>query len=75
MPKQKTAPIKKTAHESRQVVAGVNSRTAVHILLRVRSENGQTIDDHAAIVRERGSAVLGKMGQMVGPDFRAALNG
>jgi hypothetical protein len=45
-----------------------------HCLLRVRSEGGQTIEAHAAMIVREGTALLGKVGQAIGPDFRTALN-
>ena len=45
-----------------------------HVLLKVRSENGQTITAHADMVAVKGAAMLGKMGQPLGPDFRESLN-
>lgn len=47
---------------------------AFHVLLRVRSELGQTITAHKNIVARKGTAVLGKMGGALGPAFRLALN-
>jgi hypothetical protein len=46
----------------------------VHLLIRVRSENGQTINAHADLVATRGAAIFGKLGQPVGPAFRKLLN-
>ena len=45
-----------------------------HVLLKVRSESGQTITAHADMVAAKGSAMLGKIGQAIGADFRDALN-
>lgn len=45
-----------------------------HILLRVRSEGGQTIAGHASVVAKNGTALLGKMGQPVSKDFNNTLN-
>lgn len=45
-----------------------------HILLKVRSESGQTITAHADMVAAKGTAMLGKIGQAVGSDFRDMLN-
>ena len=47
---------------------------AMHVLLRVRSENGQTLTAHKEIVAKRGAALLGKMGQPIGPDFKDKLS-
>lgn len=46
----------------------------VHVLIRIRSENGQTTTAHSNILTRKGSALLGKMGQPVGPEFRDILN-
>ena len=45
-----------------------------HILLRVRSDNGQTLTEHNQIILKNDSAMLGKMGKGVGPLFVEALN-
>ncbi len=45
-----------------------------HVLLKVRSESGQTITAHSDMVAAKGVAMLGKIGQAVGADFRDALN-
>jgi hypothetical protein len=46
----------------------------VHVLIRVRSEDGQTISEHRNMIVSKGSAVLGKTGQTLAPDFIMALN-
>lgn len=46
----------------------------VHALIRVRSEDGRTIKAHEEMIRVKGVAVLGKIGQGLGPDFITALN-
>lgn len=51
-----------------------NSEQAQHLLLKVRSENGQTINAHESMLERKGVVMLGKMGQGVGTDFRAILN-
>ena len=45
-----------------------------HVLIRVRSEDGQTITEHRNMMVTRGSAILGKTGQAIGPDFADVLN-
>lgn len=45
-----------------------------HLLLKVRSEAGQTINDHEAMIAAKGTALLGKMGQGVGTSFTKVLN-
>jgi hypothetical protein len=45
-----------------------------HVLLRVRTENGQTINAHKDVIARRERAVLGKMGEPLGSDFRSQLN-
>lgn len=46
----------------------------VHILIRVRSEAGQTLSEHARVLERYGVAMLGKFGQPIGPEFRETLN-
>ena len=62
-----------TTGKQKRAHAG-NQDTPFHCLLRVRSESGQTIEAHAAMIAKEGAAVLGKIGQGVGPAFRGALN-
>ena len=45
-----------------------------HVLLRVRSENGETVEAHQQMVGRKGSALLGKTGQAIGPEFRELIN-
>lgn len=47
----------------------------IHVLIRVRSEDGKTIKAHDNIIAAKGSAVLGKIGQALGTAFIEALNG
>lgn len=51
-----------------------NENEIAHVALKVRTENGQTITDHANMVAKYGTALLGKMGQPIGADFRDSLN-
>lgn len=46
----------------------------VHVLIRVRSEDGRTIDAHANVAATHGATVFGKIGKPIGPAFRKALN-
>jgi hypothetical protein len=46
----------------------------VHVLLRVRSENGETIAAHQQMIALKGTALLGKTGQAIGPAFRDGIN-
>jgi hypothetical protein len=55
-------------------VTAEQHRSPFHCLLRVRSEGGQTIDAHASMIAREGTAILGKVGQGIGSDFRTALN-
>lgn len=48
--------------------------TAVHVLLRIKSEDGQTINAHRSIIKAKGSAILGKIGQALSPTFIVSLN-
>lgn len=52
----------------------VTSDKPVHILLKMRSESGQTIQAHADMIAKKGAAVLGKMGEAVGPATSELLN-
>jgi hypothetical protein len=72
----KTAKATKTAKvaNTSKNVHTTKADAPVHVLIRVRSESGQTITAHADILAKRGSAVLGKIGQPVGPNFRDILN-
>jgi hypothetical protein len=45
-----------------------------HVLLKVRSEGGQTITAHADMVTRKGTAMLGKIGKGIGAVFRDKLN-
>lgn len=45
-----------------------------HVLIRVRSENGQTINEHANVISAHGAALFGKIGQPIGATFREELN-
>jgi hypothetical protein len=46
----------------------------VHVLLRVRSENGLTMTAHQEMIRLKGAALFGKVGQPLGREFREKLN-
>jgi hypothetical protein len=46
----------------------------VHVLLKVRNENGETIAGHQQMAALKGSALLGKTGQPIGPAFRDDIN-
>jgi hypothetical protein len=46
-----------------------------HILLRLKSESGQTIAAHANVIARKGTALLGKMGRLgVSTEFMDVLN-
>ncbi len=47
---------------------------SVHVLLKVKSEGGVTIDAHAALAKRNGRAFMGKLGQPLGPAFSKELN-
>ena len=40
-----------------------------HVLLKVRSENGETITAHREMIAKKGRALLGKTGKAIGPMF------
>jgi hypothetical protein len=46
----------------------------IHILIRVRSEDGRTISAHQKIVGEKGKAVFGKIGQPLSSGMVNTLN-
>lgn len=56
-----------------QKQAKKNADRPLHVLLRVRSENGQTISAHTEIIQRKGTALLAKMGEPLGPDFKTKL--
>jgi len=68
--KSNAGSLKKTPQKYKRVGAD----ETVHVLLRVRSENGQTITSHRDMAVKKGAALLGKMGQPVGPDLVGRLN-
>jgi hypothetical protein len=45
-----------------------------HVLLKVRSESGQTITAHADMVATKGVALLGKIGRGIGIKLKDSLN-
>lgn len=45
-----------------------------HILLRVRSEDGQTVRAHRDVIAAKGSAVFGKMGKRFSTEVVEAIN-
>jgi len=47
---------------------------ARHVLLRVRSENGETIAAHRRVIAAKGSVLFGKAGKPIGPNFRETIN-
>ncbi len=51
-----------------------SSKPPAHVLIRVRSENGLTVEAHSDVIEKHGAALFGKIGQPIGPDFRAELN-
>jgi hypothetical protein len=72
------APVPVLRRNSSQSASGMGTSNVwppVHVLLRVRSENGLTIAAHTRMVASKGAAVIGKMGQAIGPEFRRRLNG
>jgi len=55
--------------ESQEVSASASSKDVHHVLIRVRSDEGQTILAHDAILRAKGTALLGKMGKPIGDKY------
>ena len=71
--KRGTATIKKK--QQKQTMKTVKAvEVPAHVLLRVRSEDGKTIKEHGNMVASKGAAILGKIGQGLGPSFITALN-
>ncbi len=50
-----------------------SDETVAHVLLRVRSEEGQTVSGHTAMIQNKGRAMLGKLGQPIGPALVTSL--
>lgn len=46
----------------------------VHVLIRVRSEDGTTISEHYRVLEDRGRALIGKVGKALGDKFIDELN-
>lgn len=66
---------KKTVKPETQVDRDPEQRLPIqHVLLKIRSENGQTITDHVQVVARNGSAMFGKMGAPIGDEFVNRLN-
>ena len=59
--------VSKTKKKAMVKYGKVTSDKPVHILLKMRSESGQTIQAHADMIGRKGAALLGKMGEAVGP--------
>jgi hypothetical protein len=57
-----------------QKVLGAEQERPIHLLLKVHSEAGRTINDHAAMVATGGAAMLGKIGQEISAKTIDALN-
>jgi hypothetical protein len=68
-PKRRTTQVRSTVTRN-----GNEKDRAFHVLLRVRSELGQTIAAHKEIIARRGVALLGKMGEPLGRTFKDELN-
>ena len=51
-----------------------SDKPPAHVLIRVRAENGRTFTEHKRLIEKSGTAILGKMGQPIGPDFTKELN-
>jgi hypothetical protein len=63
----------KTQKETSQNESVVKEQI-LHPLLKVRNENGQTINAHAAMIAKNGTAMFGKMGPPVSEEFIDILN-
>ena len=50
-----------------------NNQTA-HVLIRVRAEDGLTVEGHQKVIARHGIALFGKFGDPLGPAFRDLLN-
>lgn len=56
------------------MIGEVRENPKTHILLKVRSEHGLTIDAHSHIIAEKGAAFFGKFGDGIGKNFQDELN-
>ncbi len=45
-----------------------------HVLIRVRAEEGLTIEAHGGVIAKYGTALFGQFGRPIGPAFRDSLN-
>lgn len=73
---KKCAPVKSppTTPVAVSRVITVEENQSVHILLKVRSDNGQTISAHKQLIQAKGEVFLGKMGAAVGGELINTLN-
>jgi hypothetical protein len=53
---------------------GSHSDPTCHLLLRVRSEGGLTIEAHQKLIARHGATLFGKFGGPLGAEFQAHLN-
>ena len=58
----------------KSVSQGSANNPSAHVLVRVRAEDGLTIQAHERMVARHGVAMFGKFGQPLGPEFRDFLN-
>jgi hypothetical protein len=64
---------RKTGVRAKRKVKTPDEIAAVHVLLRVRSENGLTLSAHKNVLSRKGTAILGKMGEPLGKVFKDEL--
>ena len=73
-PSLQTSETKKTATPKTIYMRWVRSGFPVHVLLRIKSEDGKTINAHESIIVSKGTAIIGKIGKGLGATFIETLN-
>jgi hypothetical protein len=74
MNKSNAAEKKPVAPRTKKAKDTTQEKLPEHVLIRVRSEDGQTIKVHGDIISQKGSAILGKIGQSLSAAFIKSLN-
>lgn len=78
--KSRSAMRHKPAPKPKRVAAKVTSppssdnNQTEHVLIRVRAEDGLTIEGHQNVIARHGIALFGKFGERLGPAFHDFLN-
>ena len=71
------APVRKGVPKARtepKVVEERQGTAPTHVLMRVRSEGGLTVEAHSTMIAEHGVAMFGKRGVPMGVDSRNTIN-